>query len=141
MSQVRLGAQLVCISAAALALCACSGNQRITIDGAAPFSELPMRMDSSRRTHIAIFEAPTAGWRVERDLMRRAFRVSEVFVTLRRPGPGEMMAQVISEHAVDTGVDSTQNVAVYARVATGRDSAQGMSYRLAGEATPNPPAR
>ena len=125
-------------------LCAssgCSSPPKVTIDTLAPFTDPPLRFESLGRNHVAVFTAPTSGWTVQHDMTRRVFRVYEVFVTLRRPAPGVPTAQVLSEHAVDTGVESMHNAAVYARVITGRDAPGETPYRLAGEVVPNPPAR
>lgn len=132
---LAIGAVLMCASSG------CSSGPKVTIDTMAPFVEPPMRFESLGRNHVAVFTAPTSGWTIEHDMTRRVFRVYEVFVTLRQPAPGVPTAQVLSEHAVDTGVESIHNAAVYARVVTGRDGAGGISYRLAGEVTPDPPGR
>lgn len=119
----------------------CSSQPKVTIDTLQPFAEPPLRFESLGRNHVAVFTAPTSGWTIRHDMTRRVFRVYEVFVTLRQPAPGTPTAQVLSEHAVDTGVESIHNAAVYARIITGRDAAGETPYRLAGEVTPNPPSR
>jgi hypothetical protein len=141
----RRGNLLVALTVAILAgalgmLGGCSSGPKIRIEANAPFTEPPVRFESSGWTHIAVFTAPTSGWRIELDVSRRAFRVQQVFVTLRSPAPGAPTAQVLSDHAVDTGVETSHNVAVFARIVTGRDAPGDMPYRLAGEVTPNPPA-
>lgn len=119
----------------------CSGAQKITIDKTAPFVDPPVRFETIARNHSAVFVAPTGGWRIEHNFTRRVFQSNEVFVTLRRPAPGAVVSQAQSEHAIDTGVEATKNILVYARIVTGRDAPGDAAYRLAGEVTPDRTAR
>src|SRR5690606_29920830 len=108
-----------------------SGDREIRIDSAA-YAGPTMELRQFGGNHVAVFTAPSGGWNARHDVTRRRFDTHEVFVTLRRPGPGEWTSQAPVDHVVDTGGRAAKSVAVEARVVTQGDDAERAPYRLVG---------
>ncbi len=122
----------------------CAGpTSQLRIEPSKPFVGPEARFETLGRNHIVVFKAPSGGWNVRRDQTLRQFRIEEVYVTLRRPflDSNSGVQPKVMDIAVDTGVESNHNVAVYARILTGRETNDAAPYLFVGEMIPNPPAR
>lgn len=97
-----------------LALTGCGSPTGPRITGRA-FTETPARVEPSGDRWVAVFTAPTGGWRAEFDTTRRMFNGQEVFVTLIKPHPDLMVTQALTDLHVRTPVATTEAVRIYAR--------------------------
>ncbi len=132
---------LLAVLAALLPAGCASPVTPLRIEPSRPFVGPEARFETLGRNHIVVFKAPTGGWSVRHDQTLRQFRIEEVYITLEAPGPGVAVTQALVDHAVDTVVESNHNVAVYARILTGRKANDAAPYLFVGEVIPNPPAR
>jgi hypothetical protein len=82
----------------------------------APFTSFPCRIDSSAPEHVAVFSSPSPGYQATFTRMMDGPGRKEVFVTLRKPNPAVVYAQVVVEQRVATPAPSKWPVWVYARL-------------------------
>lgn len=99
----------------------------------------PLSIDQSGRTAVVIMEAPTPGWSVTVDRSSEARDHWQAFVTVRRPNPAYMYAQMIVRQNLLTTVESRRPLRVYARVLEFTDEAIDGEYREAVRAAPVAP--
>lgn len=78
---------------------------------------MPARVVASGDRWVAVFTAPTGGWRAEFDTTRQMFNGQEVFVTLVKPHPDLMVTQALTDLHVRTPAATTEAVRVHARTA------------------------
>lgn len=106
-----------------------------------PWDGPAMRVEQDARQRRVVMEAPTPGWQLTLDQVRKRFERSDVYVTARRPDPTMAYPQVIVELAAGTGVSPGEAVRVHARVVETRPPAIGRQdlnrvlgpYRVVGE--------
>ncbi len=121
----------------ALFIGGCGGGApapRIT-DGA--YEGPPLSIDQTGRTAVVVMEAPTPGWSVTVDRSSEARDHWQAFVTIRRPNPAYMYAQMIVKQNLLTTVESRRPLRVYARVLEFADQATDGEYREAVRAGPS----
>lgn len=66
--------------------------------------------------HLLLVTAPTPGWRLTIDRTEHMLDETHVFVTMQRPDPGALYAQVMVEQRLLTDVAVSRPMRVYARV-------------------------
>lgn len=111
--------------------CGGSSTPRIT-DGA--YDGPPLSIDQSGRAAVVFMEAPTPAWGLTLDRTSQARDHWQAFVTVRRPNPAYMYAQVIVRQNLLTTVESRQPLRVYARVLEFDDKSTDGEYREAARA-------
>lgn len=82
----------------------------------AAFSGPAVSLDSSGRHHVAVIQAPSPGWEATLTRVMPGPKHRAAFITLRKPFPGVLYAQVIVTQRVSTDIPSTEPIRVYARV-------------------------
>lgn len=97
----------------------------------------PLSIDQSGRTAVVVMEAPTPGWSVTVDRSSEARDHWQAFVTIRRPNPAYMYAQMIVKQNLLTTVESRRPLRVYARVLEFADQSIDGEYREAVRAAPS----
>jgi hypothetical protein len=102
------------IVGAALLLAACSRDGPKL--GSQPYAGPPLSIESTPPRHTIILTAPSAGWSLSLDRATRGFDRTDVFITIRRPDPAYMHAQVVSTHRLDSSVDSSTPIRLLARI-------------------------
>ncbi|CAG0994682.1 hypothetical protein PHYC_02490 [Phycisphaerales bacterium] len=80
------------------------------------FSGPAVSIDSGGRNHVAVVQAPTPGWEVTLTRVLPGFRHRAAFLTLRKPFPGVLYAQVLVTQRVATDIPSTEPIRIFARV-------------------------
>ena len=75
----------------------------------------PLHLETLEARHLIIFQAPSPGWAVTIDRTERRLDTTRVFLTLRRPDPGMLYAQVIVDQRVLTPVPISRELTLYAR--------------------------
>lgn len=126
--------QWLLITCAAFALVGCGGSTGLMVDTLNSFKGPPVRIAPGNRTYIATFTAPTGGWSVKLDHVRRRFGHDQVFITLTRPPADASVIQMLVDHAVETRVSNETGIEVFARVVESGVDAGARFYRLAGSA-------
>ena len=96
-----------------------------------PYAGPPLGLDGSGQSFIVVVHSPTPGWVVTLDRVAEQYRHQAVFVTLRRPNPAFLYAQVQVEQRVGTSVASSEAVKVYARVLKHDEPAGDQPYAQA----------
>lgn len=79
--------------------------------------------------HMLVVDAPNPGWLVTIDKTERRLDDTRVFVSLRRPDPGMVYAQVMVEQKVLTTVPETRDIVVFARTLEFGRKGQNPPYR------------
>lgn len=95
-----------------------------------PWDGPPMRLDAASGRHVVVAEVPSAGWSIGLDQMRRRTGRREAFVTLTRPNPAYLHAQVISDARLLLELLEKEPVRVHARTLD-HGAAAGGAYRVA----------
>lgn len=143
--QCRVWIALGCVGVAALgaSLAGCSSPVQPPERASDAFAGPGVSVDSSADEHLIIVAAPTAGWDVRLDRLLDGPGYTEAFITLREPNPLFVNAQVIAEHRIVSGVPSTTNCRVLARIKAHDDATPEGAYRLAATAAakPGPPPK
>lgn len=88
------------------------------------------------REHVAVVNAPSAGWQVTLEQVREVYKGRRVFITIRKPDPTQMHAQMIVELQVGTTVPVWENVEVWARQVAfdaGEEELEDQTFALAAE--------
>lgn len=120
------------LAIAALAGCA-SGP---TIDSSGAYAGPDVRIERGSETYISMFTAPTGGWSVRLDHVRRRFELQQAFITLTRPPRDAPVTQALIEHHVESTVRLDETIHVYVRVINFGATDSGRAYRLGAEASP-----
>lgn len=112
---------------AALALpgCGSSGPEIATGMYAGPPIEVVAR---DGVYHLKV-ESPSPGWDVTFDRSVQRADERRLFVSLRRPNPAFVYAQVIVEQLVRTDVAAPEDVSAYARVLAYEQDQEGVPYK------------
>jgi len=124
------------LAAAAVMLSACassnsggSGHPRPATSDQA-YAGPSVAIDSATGPHhLIVLTAPSPGWVFSFDQVGPGS--GDAFVTIRRPNPALLYPQVIVEQKMDSTVDSSQPLRVYARVLDFEEKAGSQAYRLA----------
>lgn len=103
---------LVCALAVPLAGC----WSRATVLEDAAFAGPPTSQSVAEGRHLLIVESPSPGWNITIDRTEPRLNEDHVFMTMQRPDPGALYAQVIVEQRLLTNVPETRPIRVYARV-------------------------
>lgn len=107
------------IVGAAFLLAACSRDgPRLA---AQPYSGPPISIESAPPRHTFILAAPSAGWSLSLDRATRGFDQTDVYITIRKPDPTYMHAQVVTTHRIDSSVDASIPIRLFARTLEARD--------------------
>ena len=93
----------------------CAGGGGHVEKGQGRYDGPAIRIDSTGTQHLLILTAPTAGWSFTFDQVKKAFGHQELFVTVTKPNPAAMHAQVIVEQRLGTSVDSKTPLTVFVR--------------------------
>ena len=102
------------VGVSGLALSGCASGPRINTER--PYAGPAISVDSSRRVHHLVMEAPTPGWQLTIDRTVEHEGIQRVFATARRPNPINIYAQVIVTQQVATVIPSTQPLEAFVRV-------------------------
>ena len=94
----------------------------------------PLSIDQSGRAAVVFMEAPTPAWGLTLHRTSQARDHWQAFVTVRRPDPSYMYAQMIVRQNLLTTVESRQPLRVYARILDFADQATDGEYREAARA-------
>jgi hypothetical protein len=82
----------------------------------------PLTLDASADGQEVVLQAPDPGWTMELDEVAVLPAGHRAYITIWRPEPGQMFAQVITERRADTGVQSDSALEVVARLRTPGDA-------------------
>lgn len=107
----------------------CSSGRSIATDRA--FDGPPITVRPLDEHQLLVVEAPTPGWTMRIDHIQRKLDHADVFVTMQRPDPGVLYAQVIVEQQLLTNVTLSRPVNVYARTLAFGQTRKKPPYRLA----------
>lgn len=136
------GALVALAPLALVALPACTHNAaepQLTEERWRPPPEI--RVDSAAADHRVVLVAPSGGWQLTMDQIRKRFGRFDVYVTLTRPDPTFAHTQAIVEQLAGTAVERTSPIRVYARtvdfkppIATRSDTSRRLGpYTLVGD--------
>lgn len=128
---LRRAAQAASLSIFLLAACAHNHPPDLTIDPDAPFHGPPITTAVRAGNHTIAVDLPSAGWQVLGDEVLRHHRDNKVFLTLVRPDPELMHAQVVTRFDVTPGVRADEPVAIYMRVVDFAADPDTTPFRLA----------
>ncbi len=106
--------RLLGVVAAAVLLGGCWSSPTVLEDAA--FSGPPVAQSVAEGRHLLVVESPTPGWKVTIDRTDPRLDEDLVFMTIQRPDPGALYAQVVVEQRMLTDVPETRPIRVYARV-------------------------
>lgn len=81
------------------------------------FAGPPVAQSTTDGRHLLIVSAPTPGWTIKVDRTEPLLDVSRIFLTMVRPDPGALYAQVVVDQRVLTDVPASRPIEVFARVA------------------------
>lgn len=127
--KTALAAILVLFLAAALSGCHAVGP-RPTVDRA-PYAGPEVSIDSWAPRHQITITTPTGGWSAKLDQVRDGEGARDVFITLRRPDPEQMVTQALVPHTINSTADARIPIAVYIRVVEHGADPADFPYRLA----------
>ncbi len=82
----------------------------------AAFVGPPVTQTTTGGRHLLVVQAPTPGWKITIDRTEPRLNEDLVFLTLQRPDPGALYAQVLVEQQILTDVVETRPIRVYARI-------------------------
>jgi len=117
-----------------LSLAACWGGGSAISPNAYAGPRMQIRPLEGR--HLLVVDAPNPGWLVTVDRTERRLDDTQIFVSLRRPDPGMVYAQVMVEQKVLTTVPETRDIVVYARTLDfGRKNQNPPYHRVALDAS------
>lgn len=102
------------------------------IDRAQSHEWPPIALDSSGAEHAIVMQAPDPGWWIQLDGVEATPAGKIVYATIRRPAPGRMYPQVITEMRLGTTVPAREAAELVVRVAEINGSANGPYHPLAG---------
>lgn len=121
--------------AAAAILGACAGGRRSEPRAShVPYAGPVVRLDSTGPQHVAVLDAPSAGWAFTLDAVEPKSGTTEAFVTATRPDPAFMHAQVVTPLSVGTGVASNKPMTLLVRVLDFGVPGRGTPYARAATA-------
>lgn len=106
--------RLLGVVAAGVLLGGCWSSPTVLDDAA--FAGPPVAQSVAEGRHLLIVESPTPGWNITIDRTEPRLNEDHVFMTMQRPDPGALYAQVIVEQRLLTDVPETRPIRVYARV-------------------------
>lgn len=82
----------------------------------AVFAGPPVAESAAEGRHLLVVSSPTPGWLVTIDRTENLLDDTLVFLTMQRPDPGALYAQVTVEQRLLTDVAESRPIRVYARV-------------------------
>lgn len=101
-----------------LALCllltACGSSLPITTRET-PYAGPELTIDSTGPSHAIVIQAPTPGYTVSLDAIRDRLNGREALISIRRPDPRFMVAQMIVTQRIGTDVSITTPLDVFVR--------------------------
>lgn len=104
----------VYLCAIGLTLGGCWSSPTVLDDAA--FAGPPVTQSVAEGRHLLIVQSPTPGWKVTVDRTDPRLNEDLIFLTMQRPDPGALYAQMVVEQRVLTNVVQTRPIRVYARV-------------------------
>lgn len=125
---------LILLLAALLLLPACGSSLPITTRDT-PYTGPQATIDSTGPTHAVIIQAPTPGYTVSLDALRDRLHGREALITIRRPDPRFIVAQVIVTQRIGTDVPVATPLDVYIRELE-HDSRENREYVFVGTTQP-----
>ncbi|MBK7404140.1 MAG: hypothetical protein IPJ41_05785 [Phycisphaerales bacterium] len=87
------------------------------VDRSSPHDWPPVSLDSSGPEHTVVLQAPDPGWWIQLDGVEASPGLKRIYVTIRRPKPGRMYPQVITELRLGSTVPSREPAELLVRVA------------------------
>ncbi len=96
-----------------LLLTGCFGGSSVI--SADQYTGPPLHLETLEARHLIVFQAPSPGWAATIDRTERRLDNTRVFLTLRRPDPGMLYAQVIVDQRILTPVPASRELRLYAR--------------------------
>jgi len=106
----------VLLAALTTAVIGCKGTPAAPDTSGIAYAGPPVTVQSVVGAHVVTVQSPTPGWNVMMDRVVEAHGRREVFVSLRRPNPGLVYAQVVVEQNLATFVPDSEAVRVFARL-------------------------
>lgn len=94
-----------------------------------PYSGPAVEVDSKGLHHTIVMTTPTAGWSIALDQTIRRFDETEVYVSISRPDPAYMHAQASTATHLDSTIDSSRKVRVFARTLEFGKRVQDRAYQ------------
>lgn len=88
----------------------------------------PVRLDTFEGRHMAVMQAPHAGWNIRLDGTHKTQNGKRVYLTIRRPDPVLMYPQRIVLKRVLTQVDAGTTIDLVARVLEHDEKAKKQEY-------------
>jgi hypothetical protein len=98
----------------ALLLPACGSSLPVTTRDT-PYAGPQATIDSTGATHTVVIQAPTPGYTVSLDALRDRLHGREALITIRRPDPRFVVAQMIVTQRIGTDVPRAIPLDVYIR--------------------------
>ncbi len=95
-------------------------------------------VDSAGTEHIIVVQAPTGGWDIRLDRLLDGPGYTEAFVTLRKPNPLFVNAQVVVTHRLASKIGTTVPCRILARVKDYDDEDPDTAYSRATDAPAKP---
>lgn len=94
----------------------CAARNAVPEITSAHYDGPPLALDREGTTALAVFTAPTPGWRVSLDRVVEGFKRRDAFITIRPPNPKYQYAQVVVEQRVMTNVPGDVTLRLFARI-------------------------
>lgn len=98
-----------------------------------PFTSPQVGVDSSGGEQVVLIRAPEPGWMPKLDVVLDGYHCREAYITLRRPNPAMLRAQMMVDQRIATGVGAGTAIKVYVRAVSFDGKAEG-AYGLAASA-------
>lgn len=114
--------------------CSSSGPEQFVVQPGAVYAEaVAHEFQSTSQNHVIVLSLPTPGFLVEFEGTVDSFVRDGSYITVRRPPSGEVVAQVVVRHAIDTRVPLNRPVAVFARTVNATQDARGVVFQFVDE--------
>jgi hypothetical protein len=97
-----------------------------------------LRLETLEARHLIVFRAPSPGWTATIDRTERRLDFTRVFLTLRRPDPGMLYAQIMVDQRVLTPVPASRDIRLYARTVDFAERDKKPPYHLVSQSTIEP---
>lgn len=78
---------------------------------------------------MIVLSAPSAGWSIGLDQARVRYEQTDVYVSITRPDPAAMHAQTITSLHLDSSVEKSRAIRIFARTLDYRGKRGTVPYR------------